>query len=128
MTRFYSIDGDADIEHSASQYRKVLLSGRQIEDEFAFMGSHKDRKKILVDPKEIVDFVNKGELFLDSEKFSRALCSYFHEYDFYSWMSNISEVSLIFEFGRLQGIREERQKRKKKRTHQKYDFHTSGNS
>ena len=78
-----------------------------------FCGSKKHFKELLVSPEEILKLREKEFLTMDVVSISYALYCYFSKRLTFNEKNLFIPYGMLFEAGRLQGIREERQRRKK---------------
>ena len=79
-----------------------------------FCGSKKQLKELLISPEEIIQMKDKGLIKMGVASISYAIYCYFNKRLTYNEKELLIAYGMLFEAGRLQGIREERQKRKKR--------------
>ena len=103
----------AEIAVAAKAAGETDIAEKYVYGSANFCGSKKNPKELLVSPEEILRLRNENFITRDVDSIGYAIYCYFAKRMTFDENQLSIAYGMLFEAGRLQGIREERQKRKK---------------
>ena len=103
----------AEIAVAAKVAGETDIAGKYVYGSAHFCGSKKNPKELLVSPEEILRLRNDNFITRDVVSIADAIYCYFTKRLTFDETQLSIAYGMLFEAGRLQGIREERQRRKK---------------
>ena len=103
----------AEIAVAAKAAGETDIAEKYVYGSANFCGSKKNPKELLVSPEEILRLRNENFITRDVVSIADAIYCYFAKRLTFDENQLFIAYGMLFEAGRLQGIREERQRRKK---------------